>query len=235
MTDPPAETAPGGRHADVLGVLRAAERPLGAAEVAASCGLHVNTARLHLDSLAADGLAERITEPRGVPGRPRILYSPTAVAGGARSYRLLSEMLVGLVASLADAPSTAAEVGRAWGRHLVERSAPSERVDTQEATARLARLLDGMGFQPEIGPPGDEGDDGGTGGAGRGNEVRLRHCPFREVAEGHTDIVCALHLGVMQGAMAEQRVPLEVTVLQPFVTPKLCVAQLRDAQRAARG
>jgi predicted ArsR family transcriptional regulator len=229
MTDPPAETAPGGRHADVLAVLRAAERPLSAAEVAASCGLHVNTARLHLDSLAADGLAERATEPRGVPGRPRILYSPTAVPGGARSYRLLSEMLVGLVASLADAPSAAAEVGRAWGRHLVERSAPSERVDPQEAMARLTRLLDGMGFQPEVGPRRNDGD------AGRGSEVRLHHCPFREVAEGHTDIVCAIHLGVMQGAMAEQHVPLEVTSLHPFVTPRLCVAQLRDAEGAVEG
>lgn len=218
MTDRAADMAVGGRQADVLAVLRAAESPLSAAEVAAECGLHVNTARLHLDGLAADGHAERITEPRLVPGRPRILYAPRAKSGGPRSYRLLAEMLVGFVASLKESPSAALEVGRAWGRHLVERSAPSARVDAVEATARLTRLLDGMGFQSEI----RRGDEGA--------EVLLHHCPFREVAEGHTDIVCAIHLGVMQGAVGEQRVPLEVTRLQPLVTPTLCVALLGESR-----
>jgi predicted ArsR family transcriptional regulator len=223
LTDPPAEMAVHGRSAEVLGVLRSAERPVSAAEVAQTCGLHVNTARLHLDGLAEEGLAERITEVREVPGRPRILYSPRTVAGGPHSYRLLAEMLAGLVASSKDAEPAALEVGRAWGRHLVERSAPSQRVDPREAVARLRRLLDGMGFLPEVRP------------AAEGGEVLLRHCPFREVAEGHTDVVCAIHLGVMQGALAEQRVPLEVTDLRPFVTPSLCVADLQTAQTPAGG
>lgn len=220
MTDPAAAVAVGGRQADVLAVLRAAESPLSAAEIAAKCGLHVNTSRLHLDGLAADGLAERITEPRLVPGRPRILYAPKASSGGSRSYRLLSEMLVGFLASLSNAEPAALEVGREWGRHLVERSAPSARVDAAEATGRLTELLDRMGFQSEL----RRGDDGA--------EVLLHHCPFREVAEGHTDIVCAIHLGVMQGAVGEQRVPLEVTSLQPLLTPTLCVAHLQESRNS---
>jgi predicted ArsR family transcriptional regulator len=217
MTDPAAGTAPGGRQAEVLAVLRGAGRPLSAAEVGAACGLHVNTARMHLDGLATEGLAERTAEPRSAPGRPRVLYSPAAVAAGPRSYRLLAEMLVGLVASLPDAGPAAVEVGRAWGRHLVERSAPSQRVDVEEAVARLTRLLDGMGFQPQLRP---------------GGEVLLHNCPFREVAAGHTDVVCAIHLGVMQGALAEQRVPLEATELQPFVAPSLCLARLAGPRPA---
>ena len=221
MTDPPPPATVGGRQAEVLAVLRAAARPLSATEVAEACGSHVNTARLHLDGLAADGLAERITESREAPGRPRILYSPRAAAGGPRSYRLLAEMLAGLVASLEDARPAALETGRAWGRHLVERSAPSQRVGTREATARLARLLDRVGFDPEH-RPGAEAEA-----EAEGSEIHLHHCPFREVAEGHTDVVCALHLGLMQGAVAEQRAPLEVTALQPFARPDLCVARLR--------
>ena len=221
LTDPPARVAVEGRSAEVLAILRAAEHPMSTAEVSQACGLHVNTARLHLDGLAEEGLAERVTEAREVPGRPRVLYSPRAVAGGPRSYRLLAEMLAGLVASWKDAEPAALEVGRAWGRHLVERSVPSQRVDAAEATARMGRLLDGMGFRPELRPDAE------------GTEVRLHHCPFREVAEGHTDVVCSIHLGVMQGALTEQRVPLEVTGLQPFVTPSLCVAHLREERAAA--
>jgi predicted ArsR family transcriptional regulator len=32
--------------------------------------------------------------------------------------------------------------------------------------------------------------------------VRLRHCPFLELAEHHRDIICPLHLGLIQGAFA---------------------------------
>jgi len=44
--------------------------------------------------------------------------------------------------------------------------------------------------------------------------------------------VCAMHLGIMQGALGELRGPLEAEGLQPFVTPHLCVAKLRSAPAA---
>src|SRR5450759_1246929 len=69
---------------------------------------------------------------------------------GPLSYGLLAEMLTGLVASLDDAGPAAVETGRAWGRHLVDRPAPSQRVDANDATARLNRVLDSIGFQPEM-------------------------------------------------------------------------------------
>jgi predicted ArsR family transcriptional regulator len=56
--------------------------------------------------------------------------------------------------------------------------------------------------------------------------VRLRHCPFREVAQKHTDIVCAIHLGLMQGALDELGAPMAATSLDPFVTPQMCIAHL---------
>ncbi|HZJ06739.1 MAG TPA: ArsR family transcriptional regulator, partial [Nocardioidaceae bacterium] len=61
----------------------------------------------------------------------------------------------------------------------------------------------------------------------------LRHCPFREVAQKHTDIVCAIHLGLMQGALDELGAPMTTTSLDPFVTPHMCVARL-ETTRAAR-
>jgi len=219
LIDPTTDVAVSGRRAEVLARLHAADRPLSVSDVAELTGLHINTARFHLDALVSDGLAERSSEERDVPGRPRILYAARGQLPGPRSYKLLAEMLTGLVASLADRPA-AAEAGRAWGRHLVERAAPSQRVDADEATVRLNRVLDAIGFQPEIRRGKTKTDI----------EIRLHHCPFREVAERHTDVVCEIHLGLMQGALLELQAPVEATALEPFVSPNLCVARLRGAK-----
>jgi predicted ArsR family transcriptional regulator len=224
LTDPATDVAVSRRRAEVLARLRDSDRPLTAADVAGLTGLHVNTARFHLDTLVGDGLAERSAEERDVPGRPRILYTARGEVPGPRSYGLLAEMLTGLVASLADAGPAAAEAGRAWGRHLVERAAPSERVDTDEAITRLNQVLDAIGFQPEV----------RRGKSTKDIEVRLHHCPFREVAERHTDVVCEIHLGLMQGALGELQAPIEAKSLEPFVSPSLCVARLRAAKAGTR-
>jgi predicted ArsR family transcriptional regulator len=215
LTDPPPEFPSGARRTDVLALLRQTDRPLSVVEVASAVNVHVNTARFHLDGLVDEGLAERTSEPRDRRGRPRILYTSEGAPPGPRSYELLAEMLTGLVSTLEDAGTATVELGKTWGRHLVERPAPSERVDAEEAVVRLGRLLEKAGFRPEVGPAGD------------GVEIRLRHCPFREVAQKHTDVVCAIHLGLMQGALDELGAPIAATSLEPFVTSQMCVAHLQ--------
>lgn len=220
LTDPPVDAAAiGTRRAEVFAALRGADGPLSAAQVAEVTGLHLNTARFHLGGLVAEGLAERTSEDRATPGRPRILYVAHAVQGP-RSFSLLAEMLTGLVASLGGGGPAAVEAGRAWGRHLVDSPVPSEQVDAGDAVVRLNRVLGAIGFEPEA----REGVDG--------PEVWLHHCPFREVAERHTDVVCAIHLGLIQGALGELRAPLEAHGLEPFVTPNACVSRLRLTQPA---
>ena len=218
LTDLAPESSSGARRTDVLALLRQAGGPMSVTEVAKAMGLHANTARFHLDGLAGEGLAERTTESRDTRGRPRILYASEGAPPGPRSYAFLAEMLTGLVSTLADAGSATLEVGRAWGRHLIERPAPSERVDAGEALARLNRLLDNVGFRPEMGP------------VGKDVEIRLGRCPFREVAEKHTDVVCAIHLGLMQGALDELGAPIVATSLEPFVTAQMCIAHLQTTE-----
>ena len=215
LVDAPAPVAAGSRREQVLALLRSAGQSLSAADVAERTGLHLNTARFHLDGLVEDQLAQRTSEPRDVPGRPRILYTAEGPTPGPRSYGLLAEMLTGLVASFDDAGPAAVEAGKAWGRHLVERAAPSEQVSAAEAIARLNRVLEAIGFDPEVRKN------------NKGTEIRLHHCPFREVAAKHTDVVCTLHLGLMQGALSELNAPVEATSLEPFVQQNLCVARLQ--------
>ncbi len=222
LTDPaPAPGPPlGESRARVLDVLRASDRPLGVQEIADRTGLHPNTARFHLDALVGAGLVERAVEDRSGPGRPPTVYRALAedVPDDRRSYRLLAEMLTGLVGEALPRPGAAAvAAGEAWGRYLVDRPAPGQRVDEEEAIRRLTKVLTEAGFSPgDVEPSGRP-------------VVPLRHCPFREVAEQHREVVCSLHLGLMRGALAEVRAPLGVERLEPFVEPSLCLAHLVPA------
>lgn len=226
LTDPATRPVLGESRARVLDVLRAAGDPVGVQDVAEQVGLHPNTTRFHLDGLVDAGLAERHTEDRTQPGRPRTVYAAGAadVPAGQRSYRLLAEMLTGLVAETLPEPGRAAETaGEAWGRYLAEKPAPSQRIDAVEGLRRLSTVLADAGFAP------DTVDDPER------PVVPLRHCPFREVAELHRDVVCSLHLGLIRGVLDEVRAPLEADRLEPFVEPSLCLAHLAPASGRPAG
>jgi predicted ArsR family transcriptional regulator len=217
LTDPATSepSALGARRAAVLDRLVEAGRPVAADEMAELTGLHVNTARFHLDRLVEQGRAERQTEERATPGRPRIQYVARAAASDSpSSYRLLARMLVGLVTTLDPEGAAAVDAGRAWGRHLVPPVPPTARVDALEALRRLDALMDEVGFAPEttIGPE---------------PEVRLHHCPFLEVAQESPEVVCALHRGLMEGALDALGAPVRLGDLQPFDTPQSCLARLQ--------
>jgi predicted ArsR family transcriptional regulator len=203
----------------ILDILRTASEPLGVSDLAARAGLHTNTVRFHLDRLVTSGLVTRDIEPQRRPGRPRLTFAAVPdqdVGGGRRSYQLLAEMLAGFIAETSpDAASRSVGLGQAWGRYLATRPAPGTKVTEEESVGELLRVLEDIGFAPLLA----EDDE-------QRPQVLLRHCPFREVASAHPDVVCSLHLGVMQGVLAEQRAPMEATELQPFVQPSLCVGHL---------
>ena len=213
-----ARTSP--RRREVLDVLRAATSPLGVTETAERIGVHPNTVRFHLDALVGEGLVEpQVQEPSG-PGRPRTVYAPRPGMdrSGTRSYQLLAQMLLSRLATTgSEARDAAVEAGQAWGRSLVEPPPPSQQPTPEESAARLVALLDELGFAPE--------PQGGT----VPTRIRLRHCPFLELAEEYGQLVCPLHLALMQAALAELRAPLTATALEPFAEPHACLAHLAPA------
>jgi len=208
----------------VLEALQASDEPLGVGDVARRVGLHPNTARFHLDALTESHLAERQREERDVPGRPRWLYTAGPESGrtGRRSYRLLAQILTSYIAAQTPHPSRSAlEAGEAWGHYLVDRPAPWAKTDAEDATAALVKSLDDLGFAPE------RSDDE------QGRKVLLHHCPFREAADEHREVVCAVHLGLMRGVLGELNTPLQADRLDPLVTPSLCVTHLSSHAAAA--
>ncbi len=214
----------GASRTRVLEALQDAGRPLGVQETAELVGLHANTVRFHLDGLVDAGLATRATEERSDPGRPRVVYAAAAVdvPVGHRSYRLLAEILASFLGGMSPEPKkAAADAGRAWGRYLTDRSAPFRKVGAEEAQQRLVDNLVRLGFDPE--PVAD----------GPRREILLHHCPFREIARAHPDVVCGVHLGLMQGMLAEMNTDLAAERLDPFVQPALCRTLLQIGPRPA--
>jgi predicted ArsR family transcriptional regulator len=174
--------------------------------------LHPNTIRWHLGVLADAGLVRSHPAEHGARGRPRILYTlgPEARRPGREEYRLLATVLAGAVAAASLGEQRAEEAGRAWGRYLVRRPVPLTQTTETEAVAEVERVLDEQGFEPET----------------QGREVHMRRCPFHDLAEQHPAVICAVHRGLISGALEELGTELEVGELDVFVEPDLCVARL---------
>lgn len=211
--------SPRARRELVLEHLRQSPDGLGTSDVAALTGLHPNTARFHLDALTHDGLASRTVERRTSPGRPRVLYTACPGPDDERNYRLLADVLAGHVAT-SGGPQVGAQVGavaagRGWGEAVAKQAAEdsSQGRPADRAIETLRRALVEAGFRPDV-----SAREGGF-------SIALRHCPFREVALAHPDVVCAVHLGLMQGVLAESGAPLEAS-LEPFAGPRLCLAHV---------
>lgn len=210
----------GGRRHEVVELLRAGGRPLTAREVADELGLHINTVRFHLDTLVRHGVLYRSGGQSSGPGRPASQYAltPGMDRGGPRNYKLLAEMLLSHLVLDDDPVGAATRAGHAWGRYLVPPAAPGQRLSVDDALARLADLMADVGFDPQV------STDGGT-----AIELRLRHCPFLELAEVHRDLICAMHLGLIQGALGQLDTPLQARSLIPFADPHTCVSHLTVA------
>ena len=187
----------------ILGALRAARDGLDTRQLAALLELHPNTVRWHLGLLSDAGLVRALPEHRRGRGRPSVVYRLTSEgeAHDRDEYRLLATMLTGIVAGERDGEARSYEAGVRWGRHLHE----------AEPDADVVELLDRQGFAAE----------------GRDGRIEMRRCPFYALAEGSPQVVCTLHQGIIDGALAASGSGSSVERLDPFVEPTLCVAHLR--------
>jgi predicted ArsR family transcriptional regulator len=184
-------------------------------ELAELVGLAPNTVRLHLDQLVD---AQLVIRERGEPtgrGRPRQIYSAVLDADVSEgAYRELARLLAETLASVGPAAESAAmATGRAWGSELVAQSPAAESGPGGDSDReQVVALMDDLGFEPRL------AEDGAA--------VEMHHCPFHQVAQQHSDVVCGLHLGLMQGAFMQLGSPTHATRLEPFATPRMCLAHL---------
>jgi predicted ArsR family transcriptional regulator len=204
----------------LLDALRTSDRPMDVRELAAACGLHVTTARFHLDVLTDAGMVTSRAGQSGTRGRPRRLYTPASravAAGGHTGYELLSGILAAHWAGNRDERAQQAEqAGWAWAGQRKPRPTAAE-TTVAEAAVHVNAVFAEFGFDPEL------VHDGET------LQIRLHACPFRAVAATYPEVVCSIHLGLLRRTLADVDAPPTSVSLQPFVEPHLCLAQIAPA------
>lgn len=184
-----------------------------AATLAKAVGLHVTTARFHLDLLERAGLIRRAAERAGRPGRPRQLYTVTAAAEPGEGYRQLANVLADVLATDPDAgPRSAEQAGWRWAQIEVP---PEDGLSWEEGTRRVGDLFERLGFAPRL------VDDAAA------RHLELDACPFRDLARAYPKVVCTVHLGLLRGSLNRLGVAGGKRAgLRPFVEPELCVVDV---------
>jgi predicted ArsR family transcriptional regulator len=220
---------------DLLANLPDEDPGMSAAQVGERLGLHVTTARFHLDQLEQHRLVVSSFRQGGV-GRPRKVFAiprrrlPRAVATDASLTELTGLLAETWQATEDGAALTPDEAGRRWSMRQAEReatdaAAPPEQARTPGAwlgkVGATVDLLQRWGYVPDL-----RTEDGG-----RTAELTLVDCPFLALAAEHTDVVCGIHRGLLRGAMEALGEPDTEVALHPFVAPRTCTARITTRAR----
>jgi predicted ArsR family transcriptional regulator len=200
----------------VLAALTAAAGPLDAIAMAELLGVHVTTARFHLEQLEAGGLVQRQIAKAGQRGRPHILFSPVDAAPAADPQQQLTQALAAVIGEDDDGGrARSVRAGERWsaGYAGTPRSGPAGAGDgaADGLVPPLLRVLDEIGFEPELRPDGT---------------IALPTCPFRQEARLNPDVVCSVHLGLLRGVARSHGYDGAGVRLRPFVQPHLCLVDL---------
>jgi predicted ArsR family transcriptional regulator len=193
--------------------LRLSGRPVSVRELAVRLSLHANTLRPHLRRLEEAGLVASETSKGASVGRPQTLYSVVdREPAEGRDHRLLADILAGLLTG-ARARERAQAQAREWGAYLAGRSVPRPGA-RRTGGANLALLQEALaeaGFDPRFRRR-----------SARTVEIALRDCPFRDLLDEHRELVCAVHLGLLEGILAASRPPLALTEFRPLAERGIC-------------
>ena len=165
-------------------------------EAADALGVARSVAAFHLDKLVDAGVVEvtfERTSGRTGPGagRPAKLYRQTgtrlAVSLPPTAYELAGELLIEALRGRRadeDPEEAVRRSAREMGARLADELRPE--LGRSARMARVRRAVELLGFEPEraAGP------------------VRLRNCPFHELARRHPGLVCGMNEAVL-GALAD--------------------------------
>ena len=179
------------------------------AEVVAATGLHENTVREHLERLRADGRLRRIRSQAQGRGRPGWRWEAPP-ADAVNPYAGLALALADTLArAVPDPVAQARASGARWG---VEIASQHEHSDAEDARDLVIATMREQGFEPDA----------------SGAEIVLHRCPLLAAAARRSDVVCAVHEGMIEG-IARSRAERSDAELLPFRADGACVLHLRTA------
>ena len=213
MREAPAPARLSRPCAEVLDALREQPGPTGIAALAELTGRHPNTVREHLTWLLQTGLAVRHPANHDGRGRPAWLYEAVGPRPGPADQADLAAALALLLAGRGeDSVADAVAAGRRSGRELSRERGLAPEPGPAAGREQVVALLDDLGFAPDT----DE------------SMVRLRltRCPLLHAAYANPQVVCALHVGLVQGVLDVNGAPVDGVELLPFSEPGACTLVL---------
>ncbi|MDV2423609.1 helix-turn-helix domain-containing protein [Corynebacterium curieae] len=154
-----------------------------ASTVAKELGMHVNTARGHIDELVNAGAVNVVSAPSKGRGRPSLIFQVRVPDNKkiAEEYITLVEVLTTMLAEKDalddDASARAIAIGRRWAR-------ATGTGESEGALGTLFSALRDMGFDPATRP--DSAD------------IDLQACPFVSSGLTPSPFLCAIHAGFLQ-------------------------------------
>jgi predicted ArsR family transcriptional regulator len=202
-------------------------------DAADAIGIERGTAAHHLERLAADGLLEvdyrRLSGRQGPgAGRPAKLYRRAhrdfEVSLPPRDYELAGTLLADAVdrarAEGTDIAEAIDDVATAEGRRLGDEITSRLRRGRAKQSSRqrvVLETLEDHGYEPRI-------VDDGT--------VVLRNCPFHQLAQHHTDLICGMNLCLVKAAVDS----VGNTGLDARLEPEegLCCVKLRSTSSMSK-
>jgi predicted ArsR family transcriptional regulator len=181
------------RYAIYLELARSV-RPLATAEIADILDLHPNTVRPHLERMRDLGLVEVSSAPTGAVGRPQHRYAltPDAPSLGLEppAFPVLARVLLEAAAAGGLDAEDLADAGREQGRADHQRASRAGHRPDGDVVDELEAELAELGFDPA------RADEGVA------VTIAFTHCPYRQLAEDHPDLVCSMHQGMVEGFVA---------------------------------
>lgn len=187
---------------------------------ARAVGISRILAAFHLDKLVEAGLLEvsyrRVSGRQGPgAGRPSKFYRRSRrefeISLPQRRYRLIAQLFADSLEDPRAVPARDAvyEAAERFGSNFGH--AARQRAGRRPSRKRLLQLageeLQATGFEPYH----------------DGEAIRLRNCPFDQIAQGHRSLMCGANLSLMQGFLDGLGVPGVKARLEPAVG-RCCVA-----------
>ncbi|WP_459547596.1 helix-turn-helix transcriptional regulator [Nocardia sp. X0981] len=166
----------------VMALVRDSLEPLDAPVIARSLGIHITTARFHLNALIDAGLVEGTWLPSATVGRPRKGYVAVGVDPMAP---LLDALLAQLGGDTGERRAKAVVAGRVWADTLTGIGGAS--ADLPDPVTVVAATLTRLGFQVS-----STLSSFGT------HEIRVCNCPLRRIARNTPEIVIGLQQGLIE-------------------------------------
>lgn len=182
------------KQSEVLSVLQKFPQGARAADIAQKMGMHVNTARGHLDELVHAGAVRVVTSPAQGRGRPSLIFQVRVPDNRsvAEEYVTLISVLIKTLADKTQLDDFSSEQARVIGREWAKAAASSHGA---EALTPLYRTMRDMGFDPVTSA--EQFDQEGR------TDVELNACPFVTAGVEPSPFVCAIHDGYLEQAAAD--------------------------------